>query len=78
MTKKDKDKKNMGKKKTYKPKSKPKPKPKPKNKGISATFTDQQSGNLGKQIMNIAGATLPVLVNYMSSGRLNLPHVNFR
>lgn len=66
-----------GKKKAYKPKPRPKPKPKPKPKNLSATFTDPK-GALGKQIMNIAGATIPVLVNYMSSGRVNLPHVSFK
>lgn len=64
------------KKKAYKPKPKPKPKPRPK-RNLSASFTDPK-GALGKQIMNIAGATIPILVNYMSSGRVNLPHVSFR
>lgn len=65
-----------GKKKGYKPKPKPKPKPRPK-KGYTASFTNTD-GQLGKTIMNIAGATLPVFLNYMSSGRVNLPHVSFK
>ena len=59
-----------------KPKPKPKPKPRPK-KGYTASFTNTD-GQLGKTIMNIAGATLPVFLNYMSSGRVNLPHVSFK
>ena len=68
MTKKD------NKKKKPKPKPRPKPKPKP---SYTASFTAPK-GQLGKHIMNIAGATLPVFLNYMSSGRVNLPHVSFK
>lgn len=58
-----------------KPKSKPKAKPYPFNQ-VRATF-GKNNNNLGKQILNMAGAMAPHIVSYMSSGGVNLPQVSF-
>ena len=59
----------MKKDKKYKPKpTKPKPKPKPKAKLASQFFDKNKLFN--KQMMTIAGHVIPIITNYVSSGKI--------